>query len=391
MKGSLLVFLVVVLSFISGVQSLSLVRSFPWNQTFGEVGVGPGQVIIGAEGLCVLNGPNPRIFALAHSMTYERGIIQELDFYGTVYNTIYLDNSTLVWHEDHEKIAGDVNYIFIGKDFTGCTINLEGNLVLIGKTYYQSDPPQVKPVIFFLNPNSPQKGIIQGPAFVEAPLIWPTDIAFDPTYKSYWMVDRNTNAVYEEVVTCCEEIQYGPLRRWVQQVRMKRVIGLEYGLKGNNNIFNKRDATADPSEDAQPESAHETHLEKRSGSRTLPEQGFSHPIPINAPLPNYQRWISVPAFGDPEGIDIDPDTGNLWILNDAPTTVLYEVTREGQVVSLYQIEQLTSFNDANSVAVTEEYVIIGFDDERTIMIFAKDQGYNNELLSRDNAAATAAQ
>ena len=83
--------------------------------------------------------------------------------------------------------------------------------------------------------------------------------------------------------------------------------------------------------------------------------------------------MSVPAFGDPEGVDVDPVTGNIWVLNDAPTTVLYELTPDGVVVNLWQLEQLTGgYQDANSVAVTRDWVIVGFDIERKIVVFTKE-------------------
>jgi len=151
-------------------------HEFNWKINFGNESVPPGIISVGAEGMCIINGNPPRLFAMAHSRTYLTGVLQELDWYtGDVIQTIWLDNRTLVYIEQHERIAGDVYYVFASKDFTGCTVNMEGNIVLMGKTLSDEEPPQVQNVMFFINPDHPEYGILQGPVSVEAPLVTPSD------------------------------------------------------------------------------------------------------------------------------------------------------------------------------------------------------------------------
>jgi len=278
--------------------------------------------------------PIPRLFVLSHSQKYELGYIHELQLTdtlvpgvtGNILSTIPLDNTTLT---------------NTGKDFTGITFNLEGNLVVLGRRLTDDIPPIEQAVLYTINLNGQRVG---GPISIpQPPIITPTDLAFDHTYKNYWVVDRDTNAIYEMVLTCCEEKNDGYLKRWEQQLRMKRVWGCEFGLQGYQNVFIKRQADV------------------------------TTEVPLTtANSPNVLRYVSMPAFADPEGVDVDPVTGHVWVLNDAPTTVLYELTTDGTVVNYWQLEQLTGLQDANSVAVTESWVIVGFDDERTIVVFDKD-------------------
>lgn len=71
-------------------------------------------------------------------------------------------------------------------DFTGLTVNLEGNLVVLGR--YISDLGIEKAVMFTINPNTGLR--IGGPTVIPLPVYLPTDIAFDPNSKDYWVVDR---------------------------------------------------------------------------------------------------------------------------------------------------------------------------------------------------------
>ena len=64
---------------------------------------------------------------------------------------------------------------------------MEGNLVLMGRYIDQVDVEV--PVIFSLDPDTAAR--IGGPATVPPPVYLPTDIAFDPNSKDYWVVDRS--------------------------------------------------------------------------------------------------------------------------------------------------------------------------------------------------------
>jgi len=345
MNGKL-VLLIFALTACTQVFALTEIYEFPYDVEFGT----SPTVRIGAEGMASTRGTGsiPRLFVLSHSMTYKTGVINELKLTanggagtGTILNTIHLDNTTLP--------EG-----YLGADFTDISFNLEGNLVVLGR---QITPDGVEEGVLYTFSIEPLHfgDRVGGPIHILPPVSIPTGISFDHNSKNYWLVDRDTNSLYEEVLTCCEERNYGPLKRWEQQLRMRRIWGLEYGLLGYDNIFVKREVASKGLKDE-----HKDHDDDRKSNAYIPRG-------------DVLRWISAPAFGDPEGVDVDPITGNLWVLNDAPTTVLYLMTTDGVVLRFWQIEQLTGgYQDANSLAVTCDWVIIGFDDDRRIVVFKKE-------------------
>jgi len=316
------IFMLIAVCIMASSSALKINYQFSYETTFTGA---EGPIEIGAEGCAVLGATGiPQFWVLSHSMTYEKGVVKQLQLTesggagtGDVLFSFPLDNTTLT---------------NVGKDFTGLTFNLEGNLAAVGRRLTDDFPPFEQGVVYTF---STQGERIGGPIAIVGPMETPTDIAYDFQSRNYWMVDRDTNAIYEQVLTCCEEKNYGPLKRWEQQMKMKRVFGCEFGLQGYQNVFVKRQ---------------------------------SEPV-YNYQAPNVLRWISIPAFGDPEGIAVDPVTGNLWVVNDAPTSVMYSLTPDGVILKYYQLEQMTGYEDCKCVAATDDWLIVGFDDEQKIVVF----------------------
>jgi hypothetical protein len=226
---------------------------------------------------------------------------------------------------------------------TGLTFNGASNFVLCGSR------PDVDDFVVEDFLNSPAQGVIYtlndqgqaiyGPARVaESPITADiTGIAYDPDEDVYWVTDAAGSALYSTIITCCQEKRYlpstAPQDRWQQQLALRRGVGLQYGLRGYSNIYSKR--------------------------------GFTKPPVI---LGN----IAAPALGQPQDVTFDPETQHIWIVNNFPSTTVVELTADMQIVSHYNLEKATGgLVDAIAIAVTPEYLIVGFGTEQYVAVFDK--------------------
>lgn len=338
---------------------------FSWFYNFGPMPFYGKNLTIGAEGMSIKclsedDVEDPPLWVLAHSGTFKRGVVERIN--GETGQTILGP-----WHlngNDNETIESYLGFdslVFETLDLADMTFNLEGNIQVIGRAndreghryhammYTINDlqqPSQSVPT------NPPQRAgvMLGGPIYVEYPIRVPTGVAYDWRTDSYWVVDRDAEIICNMIITCCRDVanfttaRFQLRQHWVQSLEPKRCYSLEYGLMGREkNIFAKRSY-------------------KKVPTPTEPDL----------------RMISIPAFGDPEGVAVDPVTGNLWVLNDAPTTVLYEIDPSNmEVLSFYRIQQMTGYEDANSLAVSAHHIWIGFDHlERVIVRFNRHCAYD---------------
>ena len=82
-----------------------------------------------------------------------------------------------------------------------------------------------------------------------------------------------------------------------------------------------------------------------------------------------------PEIFDPEGLAVDPITGNLLVVSDAGgSSSLYEVAMDGRVVSSHDLAALTGMRDPEGVTVDplSGDVYVAFNDEYSIATFSRD-------------------
>jgi len=80
----------------------------------------------------------------------------------------------------------------------------------------------------------------------------------------------------------------------------------------------------------------------------------------------------VAGFDDPEGLTVDPLTGNLLVVDDAQgTSSLYELTAEGDLVMSVDLLALTGFSDPEGVALDPQSrkLFVAFDVQNKIGVF----------------------
>ncbi len=91
------------------------------------------------------------------------------------------------------------------------------------------------------------------------------------------------------------------------------------------------------------------------------------------------------AFNEPEGIDFDPLTGNLLVVDDSGgTSSLYELSTTGDLIEVHDLITLTAgattpagpFNDPEGIAFdpTTRTVYVAFDNDRAVGIFSLGGG-----------------
>jgi len=225
---------------------------------------------------------------------------------------------------------------------TGLTFNAANNFVLEGARP-DREPNTRHPVtgaVWVLNEIGE---FILGPMRIIEPITqFVSGIAYDPTLDSYWTTDIASASLYDMVLTCCQEQQppfISPNNRWLQEFQLRKGVGLQYGLLGTTNIF----------------------------ARSLTERSY---MPT-APAPIYST-IAVPGFASPQDVSVDPVTGNIWVINNFPTSSVLELTPELVVVNHYNLESVTGgLRDATAVAVSDLYIIVGFTNEHYIAVFDK--------------------
>ena len=82
---------------------------------------------------------------------------------------------------------------------------------------------------------------------------------------------------------------------------------------------------------------------------------------------NLLASIPVDALGEPEGIDYDPVTGDLFVVSDY-NAFLYQITTNGQVVDAWDLLELSGFGDPEGVAIDAETrtIWISFDSNHAV-------------------------
>ena len=94
-------------------------------------------------------------------------------------------------------------------------------------------------------------------------------------------------------------------------------------------------------------------------------------------VPGYST-VAAPGLGSPQDVTYDPETGNLWVVNNQPTTTILEVTPDYVVVNHYNLESVTGgLKDARAVAVNSDYLFVGFHTEGYIAVFDKPSPVRN--------------
>ena len=81
----------------------------------------------------------------------------------------------------------------------------------------------------------------------------------------------------------------------------------------------------------------------------------------------------IPAFDEPEGITVDPMTGNLLVVDDSGgTSSLYELTTDGNLVMSTNLQSLSGFDDPEGVTIDRNTntVYIAFDNQNKIGTFS---------------------
>jgi hypothetical protein len=82
---------------------------------------------------------------------------------------------------------------------------------------------------------------------------------------------------------------------------------------------------------------------------------------------NLLASIPVDALGEPEGVDYDPVTGDLFFVSDY-NALLYQITTDGQLVDAWDLLELSGFEDPEGVAIdaATRTIWISFDRDHAV-------------------------
>lgn len=335
-------------------------RTMHWEHNYGPATGDQkysGDLILGGEGMawCPTNNPdNPwGLFILTHSRTKRQGWIYQVNYNDTS-DTI---QRWSIYYNTSDHVNTSIGYE--AKDFDGLTCDWQGNFAIGGRVYLRNldDNHQVvhkaQAAVFLLDHVTGVDGLdgkqVGGPLPVTGPVTHPTGMTYDDFRDSYWLADRINEIVCEYKVSCCgdrltdQKIMEDYRRRWVQELHPVQCFGTNYGFYGCKNIYDKRSAK---------------HPHNRAAKYPDPEK--PHVEETEEPEECDLRFISTPSFSDPEGLAIDSD-GNIWVLNDAPTTNVYKITPHGLLLETYNIEKEVHMSDANGIAVNDHEVCVSFD------------------------------
>jgi len=271
-----------------------------------------------------------------------------------------------LFNQGQVPVINEVPYEIVNAStvLTGLTINAANNFLILGQQpdfvdvdYLAFNPAlgALQPVVYTLNDNFES---IIGQIVGNEPMTYlVSGFDYDPKEDAFWVTDPFSSALYLTIISCCQERRppVAPENRWVQQLAVRRGVGLQYGLRGPTNIFTRSIDEHDRDHDR--------------------EHGPSGNVRYNP--------IAIPSFGQPQDVAYDSSTDTVWVVNNFPTTSLLQLTPSMVVLEHYNLESVTGgLKDANAIAVNKDYVVVGFFNEGYIAVFENpnNNGHKRELV-----------